>query len=89
MNSNFIFKCKNGYIHSLSKYYLICLGAISASYFLVVSANLYMDINVILAKICIDILLGILSYEIQLHWVSKKNKSKEIENVLLEKKDEG
>lgn len=89
MNRHILFKGKNDFSLSRSKYAFLYFGNICASYFLVVSANFYMDINVIFAKILIDVLLGILSYEIQLHWLSKKNNGEKRENVLLEKKDEG
>ncbi|WP_157075866.1 hypothetical protein [Neobacillus fumarioli] len=55
------------------KYYILFFALISASYLLVLSANLFLNVNVILAKICIDAPLGILSYQIQLHWVFKND----------------
>lgn len=88
INRKFVFKGENSFVQSLFKYVILVLGITSASYFLVVSSNLYLGLNVILAKICIDSLLGILSYEVQLHWVFKESRHKKVENALLEKNDE-
>jgi len=71
MNRTFVFSKRNKLTHSIIKYYLLCMGIMVASYILVTSATIYMGMNVILAKICIDLLLGILSHQIQLYWVFK------------------
>jgi putative flippase GtrA len=73
INRKFVFNNKNKLISSIIKYYLLCFSLIYASYILITSANIYMGANLILAKICTDLILGIVSYELQLHWVFKKN----------------
>jgi putative flippase GtrA len=74
MNRKLVFTSRNNVKNAIIKYYVLFFGLIAASYILVLSANLLLDVNVILAKICIDALLGILSYQIQLHWVFKNDK---------------
>ncbi|MGM7723224.1 glycosyltransferase [Metabacillus sp. Hm71] len=73
MNRKYVFKAGNHFILSMVKYYILCLCLIYASYLLITSANLAIGIPVIMAKIFTDIILGIASYEIQLHWVFKNN----------------
>ncbi|KKI89330.1 hypothetical protein WQ54_25975 [Bacillus sp. SA1-12] len=73
MNRKYVFKAGNHFILSMLKYYVLCFCIIYASYLLITSANLAIGIPVIIAKICADIILGIASYEIQLHWVFKNN----------------
>ncbi|MFJ5622775.1 glycosyltransferase [Peribacillus loiseleuriae] len=73
MNRTFVFSSQNKLTHSIFKYYLLCIGIMLASYALVASATIYMGMNVILAKICIDLLLGIISHQIQLYWVFKND----------------
>jgi glycosyltransferase involved in cell wall biosynthesis len=72
MNRKLVFKGENKLSESMIKYYLLFSGLIITSYLLVLSANLFIGANVILAKICIDTLLGIISYKVQLNWVFKK-----------------
>jgi glycosyltransferase involved in cell wall biosynthesis len=76
MNRKLVFRGENKLSESIIKYYILFVGLILASYFLVLSANLVIGANVILAKICIDTILGILSYQVQLHWVFKKRNKK-------------
>lgn len=76
MNRKLVFRGENKLSESIVKYYILFSGLIIASYLLVLSANLLISANVILAKICIDTILGILSYQVQLHWVFKKRNKK-------------
>ena len=54
-----VFKSRNSLVQSIIKYYILCFGLIFSSYILVLSTTLLLNIHVILAKICIDGLLGI------------------------------
>ncbi|XJZ26912.1 glycosyltransferase [Bacillota bacterium Lsc_1132] len=78
LNRNLVFKAGNRLSSSLFKYYLLVISQIVASYVLVVSANLSLGANIILVKIFVDTLLGIVSYQLQLHWVFKKNYPEQI-----------
>lgn len=80
MNRTFVFSSQNKLTHSIFKYYLLCIGIMLSSYILVTSATIYMGANVILAKISIDLLLGMISHQIQLYWVFKnvENTKKQI-----------
>lgn len=74
MNRQIVFRGRNSVIQSLLRYYLLCLGLILMSYTLVLTANILLNKNLILSKICIDTFLGLASYQFQLHWVFKKKK---------------
>jgi len=81
MNRKLVFQSQNNLKQAIIRYYILFFGLIAASYTLVLSASLVLDVNIILAKICIDALLGIISYQIQLHWVfekPEKNSNKQI-----------
>jgi glycosyltransferase involved in cell wall biosynthesis len=77
MNRKLVFRGENKLSESIIKYYILFTGLIIASYLLVLSANLIIGANVVLAKICIDTILGIISYQVQLNWVFK-NRNKKI-----------
>jgi putative flippase GtrA len=81
LNRKLVFRGENKLSESIVKYYILFIGLIIASYLLVLSANLLIGANVILAKICIDTILGILSYQVQLHWVFK-NRNKKLNKQL-------
>jgi glycosyltransferase involved in cell wall biosynthesis len=81
LNRKLVFRGENKLSESIVKYYILFVGLIIASYLLVLSANLLIGANVILAKICIDTILGILSYQVQLHWVFK-NRNKKLNKQL-------
>jgi glycosyltransferase involved in cell wall biosynthesis len=81
LNRKLVFRGENKLSESIVKYYILFIGLIIASYLLVLSANLLIGANVILAKICIDTILGILSYQVQLHWVFK-NRNKKLNKKL-------
>lgn len=76
MNRKFVFRGENKLSESIFKYYILFAALIVASYCLVLSANIFIGANVVLAKICIDTILGIISYQVQLNWVFKKSKKK-------------
>ncbi|KQL53048.1 hypothetical protein AN964_05670 [Heyndrickxia shackletonii] len=69
INRRIVFKGSNTFFKSVLKYYILCLAIIITSYLLITFTNKFLGINVVLAKICFDILIGICSYQIQLHWV--------------------
>lgn len=77
MNRKHVFNGKNKFSQSIIKYYILCLTIMVASYLLVVSANLLTGMSIILSKIYIEILLGIFSYQVQLHWVFKNEQTLE------------
>lgn len=77
MNRKLVFRGENKLSESIIKYYILFAGLIVASYLLVLSADLFFDFNVILAKICIDTILGIISYQAQMKWVFKNKKINE------------
>jgi hypothetical protein len=54
MNRTFVFKGGNQFIQSIVKYYVLFFGFITSSYFFVLSANLYLNVNIILTKILVD-----------------------------------
>lgn len=87
MNRKLVFTSRNNFKKAIFKYYILFFGLIAASYTLVLSANLLLDLNVILAKVCIDAMLGILSYQIQLHWVFKNDK-RDISKTIAGKNNE-
>ncbi|MBB2481277.1 bifunctional glycosyltransferase family 2/GtrA family protein [Bacillus sp. APMAM] len=74
INRRIVFKGSNTFFKSVLNYYILCLAIIITSYLLITFTNKFLGINVVLAKICFDILIGICSYQIQLHWVFKKRK---------------
>lgn len=74
INRRIVFKGGNSFFKSVLKYYILCLAIIISSYLLITFTNKLLGINVVFAKICFDIILGICSYQIQLHWVFKKRK---------------
>lgn len=74
INRRIVFKAGNTFFKSILKYYILCLAIIISSYLLITCTNKFLGINVVFAKICFDIILGICSYQIQLHWVFKKRK---------------
>ncbi|NRD79262.1 bifunctional glycosyltransferase family 2/GtrA family protein [Bacillus sp. BRMEA1] len=76
MNRKIVFASSNNLKKAFVKYYILFFALIAASYLLVISANLFLNLDVVLSKICIDTVLGILSYQIQLHWVFKSDKRK-------------
>lgn len=78
MNRKHVFNGVNSLPLSVIKYYGLCFALILASYLLILSANLFIGMNIIVAKILIDLLLGIFSYQAQLHWVFKKNDIKQM-----------
>ena len=73
MNRKLVFQAGNQLTGSIIRYYSLVIGQIIVSYALVVSANLSLGANIVLVKIIVDTLLGIISYQLQLHWVFKKN----------------
>ncbi|MGV3466277.1 MAG: glycosyltransferase [Heyndrickxia sp.] len=74
INRRIVFKAGNTFFKSILKYYTLCLAIIISSYLLITITNKLLGINVVFAKILFDIILGICSYQIQLHWVFKKRK---------------
>lgn len=75
MNRRMVFHSQGSRIvPTLIKYYILCLGMICSSYLLVTLSHFIVGANVIFAKIIIDTILGICSYQIQLRWVFKKRK---------------
>jgi glycosyltransferase involved in cell wall biosynthesis len=87
MNRKLVFRGANKLSESILKYYILFAGLIVASYVLVLSSNLLIGANVILAKMCIDTILGIISYQVQLKWVFK-NREKKINKQLAGEKHE-
>jgi glycosyltransferase involved in cell wall biosynthesis len=76
MNRKMVFMGANKLSQSIIRYYFLFAGLIIASYLLVLSANQWVGANIILAKICIDTILGILSYQVQLNWVFRNREKK-------------
>lgn len=73
MNRKYVFKGGNKLTESIIKYYILFIGFIFSSYIFVLSANLLLNLNIILTKILVDTLQGMVSYNLQLHWVYKKH----------------
>lgn len=69
MNRKLIFGDKGKLTSSAARYYTLWLFLMIASYGLVYAASLYWRVNESIIKLVIDLLLGIASYQIQLHWV--------------------
>ncbi len=73
LNRKLVFQSGNPLSGSIIRYYSLVIGQMIASYVLVISANLSFGANIVLVKIIVDTLLGIISYQLQLHWVFKKS----------------
>ena len=75
VNKTYVFQHHAAFSGSFVKYYILWLTLILLSYLLVyISAPLVPFIPVVWLKLVIDALLGILSYQVQLHWVFKRNR---------------
>jgi putative flippase GtrA len=85
MNRNHVFYTQNKLLQSITRYYTLCIGIMLMSYLLLTLSNVFLGTDVIIAKICIDILLGLISYKVQLHWVF--NKQMATENEVYWKKE--
>lgn len=77
MNRNVVFHSENRLRESIIKYYLLFLGLIFSSYLIVMFMNLILGIHVVLAKIIVDSILGMISFNLQLNWVFN-NKTKSV-----------
>ncbi len=86
MNRTFVFSNQNKLTQSIFKYYLLCIGIMLSSYILVTSTTIFLGVNVILAKICIDLLLGMISHQFQLYWVFKTDET--IKKQIIGERDE-
>jgi len=73
VNRKFVFKNQCGFLKSMKKYYVLFICQMFFSYLLVYISNVYLNLNASISKIVIDILLALISYQIQLRWVFLKS----------------
>lgn len=75
VNKKFVFQHRQGMSTSIVKYYTLWLTLMLLSYALMyISAPLLTTvIPIAILKLFVDGFLGLLSYQVQLHWVFKKN----------------
>lgn len=74
INRKFVFYHKETPTGSFVKYYTLWLTLIFLSYILMyITMPILTFIPIVLLKLIIDALLGLFSYQVQLHWVFKKN----------------
>lgn len=76
LNRRFIFADTNKLKTSAIRYYALCICQMMASYGFVYALSLYWRVNESIIKLIVDCILGFISYQIQLHWVFRKNDSK-------------
>ena len=74
LNSRFVFKSKAKKRVTIVKYYTLVLAQLLTSWLLVSFIFSSISFGLTLVKILVDVLLFILSYQIQNSWVFKKNK---------------
>ena len=72
INRKFVFETQKGVLRPMGKYYVLFVCQLLCSYLLVYTANRHLSLNATFAKILIDIILGFISYQIQLRWVFRK-----------------
>lgn len=70
-NKFVVFQSKKSHRKAAWRYYFLWLSQMLTSYFLVLLCTSIFSINVVLPKALIDTALGIISYQVQLHWVFK------------------
>lgn len=75
INSRLIFNAKGKKFKALIKYYILCVSQTFASFIFVYGFSLLWNINESLIKILVDSILGLISYQFQLHWVFNVNKT--------------
>ena len=73
MNRKIVFADTGRVANSFTRYYILCVLQMLASYSLVLGVSQVLMINASIIKIVIDIVLGLISYQIQLHWVFSSN----------------
>jgi len=73
LNRRFIFADTSKLKTSAIRYYVLCIFQMMASYGSVYAISLYWRVNESIIKLIIDCILGCISYQIQLHWVFRKN----------------
>jgi len=72
MNKTIVFKSKQQWFDHMWKYYTLAVLQMFSSYFLVKSAYTLLGSNVVMIKVMVDILLFLLSYQIQKHLIFRK-----------------
>jgi putative flippase GtrA len=73
MNKTVVFKSRQQWFEHMWKYYTLALFQMLTSYFLVKSVYTLFDKNVVLIKIAVDILLFLVSYQIQKLLIFRKD----------------
>lgn len=69
MNRKIMFADTGKPANSAVRYYILCISLMMTSYGLVYTVSLLWRVNESIIKLIIDSVLGIVSYQVQLHWV--------------------
>ncbi len=77
LNRSYVFGSNHSW-RTLAKYYFLWLCQLLSSYLLLLGMKvLFPGLNTVIAKILVDIPLAIGSYQVQMHWVFRKEKQNE------------
>ncbi len=71
-NRKAVFKSKKGVVNTIVKYYILCVCQLCVSYLLVYAVTELLSLGMaatVVAKACIDIMLFVISFQIQRRWV--------------------
>lgn len=77
LNKTVVFKSKESWIQHVLKYYSLAVVQMLCSYYLVKTAHTFLDRNVVLIKVAVDVTLFLISYQIQKHLIFKKTTHEE------------
>lgn len=73
MNKTVVFKSRQQWFEHMWKYYTLALLQMLSSYFLVKSVYLFLGSNVVAIKVGVDVMLFLLSYQIQKIFIFRKD----------------
>lgn len=73
ISRKYAFGARNTLTSSIMKYYVLWFSLLSVSSLLVYLCKQYIGSNLVISKLFIDLLLGVISYQVQLRWVFQNN----------------
>jgi len=75
LNKRFVFHNRTSLVAALWRYYALVLVIFAASYGLIWTLNVYLHWNVFAAKICVDLLLSLVSFSVQRTFIFRKSEA--------------
>ncbi|HEY4354971.1 MAG TPA: bifunctional glycosyltransferase family 2/GtrA family protein [Acidobacteriaceae bacterium] len=75
LNKRFVFHNRTSLVAALWRYYALAAVIFAASYGLIWTLNVYLRWNVFAAKICVDVLLSLVSFSVQRTFIFRKSEA--------------